>query len=136
MTAADKLRELLATRPAMPMTEELVRWWRTADLVREVIDELDAAWNATGIAGSVRGGALGVRLSELVAKYKCDRDQAIAELAAERTRSAAERESMLVEIQGLQRRRPDAVEMARLDGEVARLRGELDRMRTKEGSGG
>lgn len=40
MTAADKLRELLATRPAMPNTEELVRWWRTsAGLVRQVLDE-------------------------------------------------------------------------------------------------
>lgn len=42
--------------------------------------ELDAAWNATGIAGAVRGGRMGVRLSEIVAKYKCERDQARREL--------------------------------------------------------
>lgn len=40
MTAADKLCELLAIRPAMPNTEELVRWWRTtAKLVPEVLAE-------------------------------------------------------------------------------------------------
>lgn len=34
VNAADKLRELLATRPALPDTEALVRWWRTsAELV-------------------------------------------------------------------------------------------------------
>lgn len=41
MTASDKLRELLASRPALPGTEELVRWWRSAELVREVIEALD-----------------------------------------------------------------------------------------------
>lgn len=40
-TAADKLRELLATRPAMPNTEELVRWWRSsAELIPQVLGEL------------------------------------------------------------------------------------------------
>lgn len=40
MTAADKLRELLASRPAMPNTEELVRWWRSSgELVREVLGQ-------------------------------------------------------------------------------------------------
>lgn len=47
MTAADKLRELLATRPAMPNTEELVRWWRTgAELMREHFNDLKATATA------------------------------------------------------------------------------------------
>lgn len=29
-TPADKLRELLATRPQQPNLEELVRWWRSS----------------------------------------------------------------------------------------------------------
>lgn len=37
MTVADKLRELLATRPQMPNTEELFRWWQTSG---ELLDEL------------------------------------------------------------------------------------------------
>lgn len=43
MTAADKLRGLLATRPAMPNTEELVRWWReTVKLIPELLGQNDA----------------------------------------------------------------------------------------------
>ena len=43
MTAADKLRELLATRPAMPNVEELTRWWRTsAELVPQLLCDLEA----------------------------------------------------------------------------------------------
>lgn len=38
MTAADKLRELLATRPEMPTTDDLFRWWDTsAELLRELL---------------------------------------------------------------------------------------------------
>lgn len=38
MTAADKLRELLATMPPVPNTEQLVRWWRTSKkLLPEII---------------------------------------------------------------------------------------------------
>ncbi|HEY6038934.1 MAG TPA: hypothetical protein VIV58_31845 [Kofleriaceae bacterium] len=37
MTAADKLRELLATRPEMPNTEQLFSWWQTSG---ELLDEL------------------------------------------------------------------------------------------------
>lgn len=33
MTAADKLRELLATRPAEPSADELQRWWRSTGLL-------------------------------------------------------------------------------------------------------
>jgi len=33
LTAADKLRELLATRPAIPNLEELFRWWTTSGLL-------------------------------------------------------------------------------------------------------
>lgn len=33
MTAADKLRELLATRPALPNTEQLVEWWRVSGML-------------------------------------------------------------------------------------------------------
>lgn len=44
MTAADKLRELLATRPGMPNTEELVRWWRASgELVSRLLADVDAA---------------------------------------------------------------------------------------------
>lgn len=47
MTAADKLRELLATRPPMPNVEELTRWWRAgAKLVVGALDELAAMKNA------------------------------------------------------------------------------------------
>lgn len=46
MTAADKLRELLASRPAMPSLEELTRWWRTtAELLPVVLAQLDVATN-------------------------------------------------------------------------------------------
>lgn len=39
MTAADKLRELLATGPAMPTLDELTRWWVTTKLLLpEVLD--------------------------------------------------------------------------------------------------
>ena len=49
MTAADKLRELLATRPAMPNVEELTRWWReSVPLVTELLDGIDAAKPAVG----------------------------------------------------------------------------------------
>lgn len=41
VTAADKLRELLRTSPAMPNTEQLVRWWRTTkDLLPLVLAQL------------------------------------------------------------------------------------------------
>lgn len=40
-TPADKLRELLATRPQQPNLEELVRWWRSStELVPAVLTEL------------------------------------------------------------------------------------------------
>lgn len=43
MTAADNLRELLATRPAMPNTEELTRWWHdSVRLVPTVLLDLEA----------------------------------------------------------------------------------------------
>ncbi len=42
MSAADKLRELLATRPGLPSLIETARWWVTgAQLVRELLEELD-----------------------------------------------------------------------------------------------
>ena len=47
MTPADKLRELLATRPAQPNIEELVRWWRTG---AELVNELLASMNELGPA--------------------------------------------------------------------------------------
>lgn len=37
MTPVDKLCELLATRPEMPTTEDLFRWWQTSG---ELLDEL------------------------------------------------------------------------------------------------
>ncbi len=41
MTAADQLRELLATRPSMPNPEELMRWWRiSSDLLPEILESL------------------------------------------------------------------------------------------------
>lgn len=41
MTPADKLRELLASRPAHPNLEELVRWWRTSgELLPRMLNEL------------------------------------------------------------------------------------------------
>jgi hypothetical protein len=43
VTAADKLRELLATRPALPNYVELVRWWlESAKLIPEALNELEA----------------------------------------------------------------------------------------------
>jgi uncharacterized protein YodC (DUF2158 family) len=46
MTPADKLRELLASSPAMPNTEQLVRWWRTSkELLPGVLAQLDVAVN-------------------------------------------------------------------------------------------
>lgn len=42
MTAADKLRELLATRPAQPGLVELVRWWQTSGvLVPQLLADLE-----------------------------------------------------------------------------------------------
>jgi hypothetical protein len=42
VTPADKLRELLATRPAMPNTEELFRWWQTSgEFLDELLNPLD-----------------------------------------------------------------------------------------------
>jgi hypothetical protein len=55
--------------------------------------EVDAAWNATGIEGAVRGGKLDVRLSEVVAKFKSDRDSLRSDLA----RLSRELEAMTVE---------------------------------------
>lgn len=44
MNAADTLRELLATRPAMPNIEELTRWWRTsARLLPDLLDVLEVS---------------------------------------------------------------------------------------------
>lgn len=40
MTAADKLAELLATRPAMPSMLELVRWWNSGADVLQLIADL------------------------------------------------------------------------------------------------
>lgn len=48
MTADDKLRELLRTGPAMPNTEQLVRWWKTTkELVPLVLAECDD-WASAG----------------------------------------------------------------------------------------
>ena len=46
-TAADKLRELLATRPTGASLDDLLRWWGSAPLVAEVLEEL-ARWEALG----------------------------------------------------------------------------------------
>ncbi len=65
--------------------DEAERLHKLAALLRanqvNIEDELNAAWQATGIAGS-RGGTMGVRLSEVVAKYKSERDEARRELVA------------------------------------------------------
>lgn len=91
MTAADKLRELLATRPAMPNTEELVRWWRFGG---EAVTELLAGFPATAraivaleVARADRGDEIERLRAELQA-LDCDLVATRAELRRERDERA------------------------------------------------
>lgn len=58
MTAADKLRELLATRPTGGSLDDLLRWWNSAALVTEVLDDLDKSKKATRAAWAAQHDAL------------------------------------------------------------------------------
>lgn len=61
MTAADKLSELLATRPALPSLEELTRWWRaTTELLPQLIEETyqHAAYYDVCACGRSRGSSV------------------------------------------------------------------------------
>lgn len=90
MTAADKLRELLRTRPAFPGLTELVRWWRAGDeLVQDVLAELDV------LRQEVR--ELEQQRDELSARLAADIDSRCAAREAEELRQRAQHERMEVE---------------------------------------
>lgn len=131
MTPADKLRELLATRPAMPTTTELVRWWRDGG---RFVDELlrclsDAAPGPQhdGLFCDVRATVERLRsdlealdLDLVAARAALRREQdARAELRVELERAKAERAVTIAP--------GDVASAAMAAGEeIARIRSERD----------
>ena len=93
MTAADKLRELLATRPTFPSFFELVRWWMASVvLVPKVLDDLEGVDRDLVAARAETAAAVQQavdRISPAALSWRRERDQLRQDLDAARAAARA-----------------------------------------------